>query len=216
MRSVTGPGLSADRVKLIAHTKGFMPADEGEALFRVGCAVNVPGPYFEVGAYCGRSAIYLGAAAEQRGTVLYSLDHHHGSEENQSGWEHHDPEVVDALTGRMDTLPFFRASIEAAQLEETVIAVVGHSVPVATHWHTPIALLFIDGGHGVEHARADYTHWVPKITSGGLLAIHDVFPNPVDGGRPPYEDIYLPALASGNFVEEVSLDCGSLRVLKRT
>jgi MMP 1-O-methyltransferase len=213
---VAEPGLSVERAELIAHTKGFIPTDEGEALFQVGCLVSVPGPYLEVGAYCGRSAVYLGAAAEQRGTVLYSLDHHHGSEENQLGWEHHDAEVVDSRTGRMDTLPFFRRTIEAAKLEETVIAVVGHSVPVATHWQTPIALLFIDGGHGVAHARADFKHWVPKIASGGLLAIHDVFPNPADGGRPPYEDIYLPAIASGHFVEEDSLRCGSLRVLKRT
>jgi hypothetical protein len=45
-----------------------------------------------------------------------------------------------------------------------------------------------------------------------VLAIHDVFPDPADGGRPPYEDIYLPALASGRFTELSAT--GSLRVLR--
>jgi MMP 1-O-methyltransferase len=208
-------GLDATLRALIDRTKGFMPDDEGDALFRAACAVKVDGPFFEVGAYCGRSAIYLGVAAQERQTVLFSLDHHHGSEENQTGWEHHDPEVVNARTGRMDTLPFFRDSIEEAGLEDDVVAIVGHSVVVARHWDTPLALLFIDGGHGVEHARADYRLWTPKVRQGGFLVIHDVFPDPADGGRPPYEDIYLPALASTMFTEIHELNCGSLRVLQR-
>jgi MMP 1-O-methyltransferase len=207
--------LSNELRALIARTKGFMPEDEGDALFRVAQRVEVSGPFLEVGAYCGKSAIYLGAAAQQRGTVLYSLDHHRGSEENQAGWEHHDAEVVDPQTQRMDTLPFFRSTIANANLEQTVVALVGHSAPVATHWLTPLALLFIDGGHGVEHARADYMLWTPKVASQGFLVVHDVFPDPADGGRPPYEDIYLPALASGLFEEIASLGCGSLRVLQR-
>ena len=47
---------------------------------------------------------------------------------------------------------------------------------------------------------------------GGVLAIHDVFPDPADGGQAPYEHIYLPAVADG-FVEERQV--GSLRLLKR-
>ncbi len=46
------------------------------------------------------------------------------------------------------------------------------------------------------------------------MAIHDVFPDPADGGRPPYE-LYCAALASGEWVEEAGLGCGSLRVLRR-
>jgi hypothetical protein len=144
--------------------------------------------------------------------VLFAVDHHRGSEENQPGWEWHDPSLVDAAMGRIDTLPFFRATIAAAGLEDVVVGVVGESPVVASHWNTPLGFLFIDGGHGVEPARADYANWTPRVMPGGLLAIHDVFPDPADGGRPPYEDIYLPALASGRF-EEVSAT-GSLRVLR--
>ena len=113
----------------------------------------------------------------------------------------------------MDTLPTFRRTVHDAGLEDVVVAVVGPSPLVAAHWRTPLALCFIDGGHGVEPARADYAGWTPHVAPGGLLAIHDVFPDPADGGRPPYEDIYLPALASGRFTEVFA--CGSLRVLRR-
>ena len=196
--------------------KGFMPPEEGDALHTaaLAAAVAVPGaPFLEIGSYCGRSTIWLGAAARDSGTILFALDHHRGSEENQAGWEWHDSSLVDADIGRMDTLPTFRRTIFEAGLEDVVVAVVGSSPSVAAHWGTPLAFLFIDGGHGVEPARADYAGWTPHVAEHGLLAIHDVFPDPADGGRPPYEEIYRPALASGRF-EDVSAT-GSLRVLRR-
>ncbi|HMK10279.1 MAG TPA: class I SAM-dependent methyltransferase [Acidimicrobiales bacterium] len=207
------------RLRAIAEAaKGFMPVDEGLALHdaAVAAARALPGlPLLEVGTYCGKSAVYLGAACREVDppAVVFTVDHHHGSEENQSGWEHHDTSLVDPATGKLDTLPTFIRTIRAADLEGTVIGVVGVSPVVAAHWETPLAFLFIDGGHGVEPARADYESWTPKVAVGGTLAIHDVFPDPADGGRPPYEEIYCPALASGLF-EEMSAT-GSLRVLKR-
>jgi predicted O-methyltransferase YrrM len=193
--------------------RGFMPADEGLALHDAACVTPVAGPLLEVGGYCGKSAVYLGAAARSRGTVLFSIDHHRGSEENQPGWQWHEPDLVDPAVGRIDTLPFFRRTIHDAGLEGTVIAVVGDSTTVAACWSTPLALVFIDGGHGAEPAHRDYEGWAPHVRDGGYLAIHDVFPDPADGGRPPYE-IYGRALASGAFVEVRAV--GSLRVLQRT
>lgn len=191
-----------------------MPEDEGMALHDAGAlaAATGLGPLLEVGTYCGKSACYLGAAARDAGSVLFTVDHHRGSEENQSGWEHHDEEVVDPATGRMDTLPFFRRTIADAQLEGAVVAIVGDSPTVARAWKTPLAFLFIDGGHGHDPAFADYRGWTPHLASGGLLAIHDVFPDPADGGRPPYE-LYCDAIESGAF-EDVSAT-GSLRVLRK-
>ena len=193
-----------------------MPDDEGMALYRAALAAAqaVAGPILEVGTYCGKSAVYLGAAAEGAGTVAVSVDHHRGSEENQAGWEHHDPTVVDPGTGRMDTLPFARRTLEAAGLEGRVVLVVGESVTVAAVWDRPLAFLFIDGGHGEAVAWADYRAWAPKVAPGGTLAIHDVFPDPAGGGRPPYE-LYCDALASGRWVELPDAGCGSLRVLRR-
>jgi len=195
---------------------GFMPPDEGDALHRAAldAAAAVPGaPFVEIGSYCGRSTIWLGAAARDAGTVVFAVDHHRGSEENQPGWEWHDPTVVDARIGKMDTLPFFRATVHDAGLEDHVIAVVGRSPDVARYWTTPAALVFIDGGHGSEPARADFAGWTPHVAVGGALAIHDVFPDPADGGRPPYEDIFVPALAGGRF--RLTSATGSLRVLQR-
>jgi predicted O-methyltransferase YrrM len=209
------PGGAADWRAVARAVKGFMPDDEGLALHRIGrrAAATGLGPLLEVGTYCGKSAVYLGQAARLEGSVLVTVDHHHGSEENQAGWFHHDPEVVDPRTGRMDTLPWARRTLEDAGLEAHVILAVGESTTVAAAWPGPIALLFIDGGHGEAVAWADYRAWTPKVASGGFLAIHDVFPDPADGGRPPYE-LYLAALRDG-VEEDRAAGCGSLRVLRR-
>jgi predicted O-methyltransferase YrrM len=198
----------------LVGVKGFMPPDEGALLYRWALDQLPHGPALEVGTYAGKSAIYLGSAAAQVGGTVFTVDHHRGSEENQAGWEHHDPETVDPEFGRMDTLGMFRKNIARAGLEDWVVAVVGASQTVAQWWRTPLSLLFIDGGHGVEPARTDYRCWTPWVAPGGVLIIHDVFPDPADGGRPPYEDIYLPALESGLFDEVEAL--GSMRVLRRT
>lgn len=206
--------MRAELVALAGATKGFMPSDEGQALYEYALARAVHGPIVEIGTYCGKSAIYLGAAAAALGGTVFTVDHHRGSEENQAGWEHHDDSLVDSATGRMDTLATFRGTMQEAKLEGTVVAIVGDSPAVAKHWQTPISMLFIDGGHGVEPARQDFVSWAPWVVVGGLLAIHDVFPDPADGGRPPHEEIYLPALATGQY-EEIE-DVGSLRILRRT
>src|SRR6476659_6068773 len=167
-----------DLLALARAARGFMPDDEGEALHRLARERLPHGPALEVGTYCGKSAVYLGAAAREVGGVVFTVDHHHGSEENQAGWEWHDPELVDPTTGRMDTLPFFRRTMHTAGLDEHVVAIVGRNTTVARLWNTPLALLFIDGGHTEEHANNDYDGWAHHVMPGGVLAIHDVFPDP--------------------------------------
>jgi hypothetical protein len=198
---------------LAEATKGFMPTEEGAALHDAGVVGGANGPLLEVGAYCGKSTVWLGAAAREAGTVLFSVDHHRGSEENQAGWEFHDPTLVDPETGRMDTLPWWRRTMAAGGLEDVVIGVVGESAVVGGAWRTPLGLLFIDGGHGDDVVRADERAWVDHVAPGGLVAIHDVFPDPADGGRPPYE-LFCRLLDRG-FAEAEGLGAGSLRVLRR-
>ena len=203
-----------DKLRLAAEAaRGFMPTAEGLALYQTAADYAAAGPICEIGTYCGKSTIYLAAAAAEAGQVVVTVDHHHGSEEIQAGWEHHDPEVVDPRTGRMDTLPYFRATIEDAGLEKHVIAVLGTSADVSRIWRTPLGMLFIDGGHSEASVVTDYEGWAPWVTRGGALAFHDIFPDPADGGQAPYR-VYLRALASGAF-KEVSVT-GSLRVLERT
>src|SRR3954469_5348353 len=191
-------------------TKGFLPDDEAQALYDAARSMAPHGLLLEVGTYCGKSATWLGAAAQAAGGHVVTVDHHRGSEENQPGWEWHDAELVDPESGRMDTLPFFRRTVAAAGVEDVVTAIVGRSATVAALWSTPLALLFIDGGHAVEHCIADYAGWAHHVMPGGVLAIHDVFPDPAEGGRTPYEHIYLPAIRDG-FRE--ARHVGSLRVL---
>jgi len=206
-------GISPDLARAAELARGFMPAPEGLALYDTAAAYARRGPVAEIGTYCGKSTIYLAAAAREAGQKVITVDHHHGSEENQPGWEYHDTELVDPATGRLDTLPHFRSTLAATGLEEHVIAIVGRSADVAGLWRAPLGMLFIDGGHTDAAAQADYEGWAPWVTDGGSLAIHDVFPDPADGGQAPYR-IYLRALTSGAFTE-VRVE-GSLRVLERT
>jgi predicted O-methyltransferase YrrM len=204
--------MDARLLEIARAAKGFMPDDEGLALHDAGRAAAAVGPLVEIGSYCGKSAVYLGAAARTGGTVLFSVDHHRGSEENQVGWEHHDTGVVDPATGRMDTLPFFRRTIEQAGLEDAVVAVVGDSPAVAAHWRTPLGLVFVDGGHALDVVVADYEAWSPHVAPGGVLLFHDVFEDPKEGGQAPFE-VWKRAVASGEFIPVSTT--GSLRVLRR-
>jgi MMP 1-O-methyltransferase len=205
--------VDAELMRAAEAAKGFMPPAEGLALHDTAAAYAPAGPVLEIGTYCGKSTIYLAAAARDHGQVVVTVDHHRGSEEHQAGWEYHDTSLVDPGTGRIDTLPHFRAALAGTGLDDHVIAIVGRSAQVARLWRTPLGLVFVDGGHTDQAAQADYEGWVPWLAVGGALAIHDVFPDPADGGQAPYR-IYRRALDSGAF-KEVNV-AGSLRVLERT
>jgi predicted O-methyltransferase YrrM len=198
--------------RLVAdRTRGFLPAVEADALrAAAGEHLRAGGVAVEVGSYCGKSAVHLGHVADVVGARLVTIDHHRGSEEQQAGWEYHDTSLVGA-DGRMETLPFLRETLAAADLEHVVDVVVARSPDVAAWWGTPLDLVFVDGGHTDEHAQADYEGWAHHLRPGGALVIHDVFPDPADGGQAPYR-IYLRALADG-FAEVGHTD--SLRVLRR-
>jgi MMP 1-O-methyltransferase len=218
---MTRPGTTlsartAHLFELAESTTGFLPADEGFALYQAAAAHlgsrNGVGTAVEIGTYCGKSTLLLGAAAETADGVVYTVDHHGGSEEHQPGWEYHDTSLVDPVTGRFDTLPSFRHAVVGAELTERVVAMVGASRTVATVWRAPIDFLFIDGGHTDAAAQADFEGWAKWVRNGGALAIHDVFPDPNDGGQAPYR-IYRRAMDSTKFHEDSVT--GSLRILVR-
>jgi len=197
-------------------TKGFMPEAEGDALFAAACLAcdELPGlSMVEVGTYCGRSTVWLGAAAKSKKTVLFTVDHHSGSEENQQGWEWFDESLVDSHTHRLNTLPTLIQTMKQAQLGDVVVPIVAESQLASHQFASEIAFCFIDGGHGKVPTQIDYAGWAPKVAKSGYLAIHDVFIDPRDGGQAPHDFIYRPALDSGKFVEVLS--AGSLRVLQR-
>ena len=208
-RTVAAAAFPDHLARLVGATKGFMPADEGLALHAAACRYLGTGVAVEIGTYCGKSTVYLGHAATVTGGHVVTVDHHRGSEEHQVGWEYHDAALADA-GGRLDTLPELRRTLAAAALEGVVTPVVGRSADVARWWRHPISLLFIDGGHTETAARADLDGWAPWVRPGGALVIHDVFPDPADGGRAPYL-IYREALDARGFAEAAVT--GSLRVL---
>jgi MMP 1-O-methyltransferase len=205
--------MNSELMRAAEAAPGFMPPAEGLALFDAAARYAPVGPVLEIGSYCGKSTIYLAAAARAAGQLVVTVDHHRGSEEHQPGWEYHDPRLLDPATGRLDTLPRLRATLAAAGLEEDVVVIVGRSADVARLWATPLGLVFVDGGHTEQAAVTDYECWAPRVALGGALAIHDVFPDPADGGQAPYL-IYQRALSSGAF-SEVRVQ-GSLRLLERT
>ena len=204
------PPLSPDLARVAAVTTGFLPADEGAALHDAASAAPA-GTWLEVGTYCGKSTVHLGAAARSTGARLVTLDHHRGSEENQPGWEWHDASLVDPHTGRLETLPSLRHTLWDASLDDVVSVVVGTTQQVAAWWTTPLQLLFLDGNHTETVAQHDYAAFARHLVPGGTLLIHDVFERPEDGGRPPW-NVYQLALVEG--FADVSA-CGSLRVLQR-
>ena len=202
-------------MKLPSHlnsVKGFLDHDEGICLYNHALSSSKKGPILEIGSYCGKSTIYLAAAAKEYNCSVYSVDHHTGSEENQVGWEYHDIELFDEETGKINSFPAFMRNLRKANLLDTVIPIVSDSSLVSRDWKTPLSMVFIDGGHTMEAAFNDFNNWKDKIIKGGILAIHDVFPNPDDGGRPPFE-IYRKALSDNNFKEVEAVK--SLRILEK-
>lgn len=196
----------------IDSVKGFLAAGEGEALHRAALETAPIGPCLEIGSYCGKSTVYLGAACQARGGVLFAVDHHRGSEEHQPGEGYHDPALFDAQAGAMDSFRAFRRTLARAGLEDTVVPLVAPSWLAARAWTTPLGMVFIDGGHSHAAALTDYRGWAPHVAPGGLLAIHDIYPDPADGGQAPYE-IWKLALASGLFEESGRV--GSLGLARR-
>jgi len=182
--------------QLVASVKGFLDDEEGAALYRLALEASTRGACLEVGSYCGKSALYLGAGCRRHHGVLFTLDHHRGSEEQQPGQEYFDPEVFDPAAGEVNTLPLLRRTLALAGLEDTVVPLVCRSAVAARLWATPLSLVFIDGGHAYDTVLADYTLWSGHLIAGGYLLFHDIFVDPAKGGQAPRQ-VFQAALASG-------------------
>ncbi|MEM1403843.1 MAG: class I SAM-dependent methyltransferase [Pseudomonadota bacterium] len=195
----------------IDSVKGFLSREEGEALYRHAATLGSGLPAVEIGSYCGKSSVYLGLGCRKAGSSLFAVDHHRGSEEHQPGEFFHDPELVDSR-GRFSTLESFRDTIADAGLEDSVIPVLASSAQFAASWAGPIGMVFIDGGHSLDAALTDYRAWAGRLCPGGILAVHDVYPNSEDGGQAPIT-VFRMARDSGLFAVTECVD--SLRVLQR-
>ena len=204
---------SLDMPRAMDKVKGFFTSQEGRALYHAALKESRRGPCLELGSYCGKSTVYYAKACQHTNSVLFAVDHHRGSEENQPGQQYHDPTLYDAARGRMNSFPTFQDTLRLAKVEDVVVPVVAPSALVARAWQTPLAMIFLDAGHSEKAAFEDYHGWRGHLMPHGLLAIHDVYPNPEDGGRPPFM-VYTTALQNG-FTEEKELAVKSLRFLRK-
>ncbi len=176
--------------------KGFMADSEAIRLYNVALEASKIGPCLEIGSYCGKSAYFIGTACKVNKSILYSIDHHKGSEEQQPGEEYFDPELYDTELKRINTFKFFLNTLERARLMENVVPIIALSEVAGRMWSTPLAMLFIDGGHSFESAMRDYSIWSKHIIRGGFLVIHDIFMDPSQGGQAPRQ-VYEKAIESG-------------------
>lgn len=191
--------------------KGFLDEDEGLRLYNLARDHARLGPIVEIGSYCGKSSVYVGAGAQQSGGTLVCVDHHRGNEEQQRGEAYHDPDLYDPNAGLLDSLGVLRDTVREAGLENTVVLMVTRSATAAQLLRDGAGMVFIDGGHTLEAASSDYEAWHSKIVGGGILAIHDLFPDPSQGGQAPIT-IYRRAIASGLFEQlETTKTLGVLR-----
>lgn len=202
----------AELLKLAASVKGFMPDEEGRKLFEIALEAAAKGPCLEVGSFCGKSAVYIGAACRQKESTLFTIDHHRGSEEQQPGQLYFDPEIYDERSHCIDSLPLLRETLKRAGLEDTVVPMITTSKAASRNWATPLSLVFIDGGHSYESALTDYQCWASHILKGGYLVMHDIYSDPSQGGQAPYE-VYKLAVSSGDFT--VLPMSGSLGILRK-
>ena len=184
----------------IEKIKGFMPPHEGEVLIKWASKFSIKGVIMEIGTYCGKSSIYLSVGAKKNNQIVFTLDHHLGSEEHQINEEYFDKEIYDYSEKRVNTLPLLIQNINHFKIEN-IVPIISESTKASINWDTNLGILFIDGGHSFESANNDYLCWEPKIIKGGALIIHDIFENPSDGGQAPYE-IYQKALKNNYKVYE--------------
>lgn len=203
--------MGCDR-SLAKGVKGFLSDDEGARLYTLAAEATALGPCLEIGSYCGKSTLWLGEACREAGSVLFAVDHHRGSEEQQRGEAFFDPELWDAAEGKVDTFQEFRRAVDRAHLNDTVVPLVSKSTVAARFWSTPLSLVFIDGGHTYEAVYNDYACWSRHIVPGGYLLIHDIYDSIDEGGQAPHH-IYKMAVATGQY--EVLERVGSLGILKR-
>lgn len=197
---------------LAGTTKGFLQMEEGTRLFHLAKEASLLGPCLEIGSYCGKSTLFIGGGCKENDSILFSIDHHYGSEEQQPGEAYFDPDLLDPAMGRLNTFNYFRSTLSNGGLEDIVVPMVCPSHVASRAWSIPLAMVFIDGGHALETVLQDYRCWSGHIVSGGFLVFHDIYPDPADGGQAPYQ-VYQQALASGLF--QARAMTGSLGVLER-
>ena len=183
------------------NLKGFMPQHEGEALAKWAQRFSTMGPALEIGTFGGKSSLYIAAGSSMNEQLVFTIDHHKGSEEHQTGEEYFDPDIYDESLGRVNTVPLMQANFSQFEESKYIIPMITNANLLAPIWVIKLGFLFIDGSHTEISAQNDYANWKTKIVKGGALVIHDIFENPEEGGQAPFL-IYQKALEDGFHLHE--------------
>ena len=178
------------------NLKGFMPSHEGLALTKWAEEFSHYGPALEIGTFGAKSTLYIAAGSSILNQLVYTIDHHSGSEEHQLGEEYFDPEIYDEKLGRVNTVPLMQSNLQQFDESKWIVPILANANSVAPSWGIELGLLFIDGSHTEISAMNDYDNWRSKLHSKGALVIHDIYEKPEDGGQAPYL-IYQKALEEG-------------------
>jgi predicted O-methyltransferase YrrM len=148
------------------HGVASLQIDEAALLYRLARDVRT-GAVAEIGRFKGGSTVMF-ASALPEGGELWSYDLHVALRPDMSG-ELLDRELDDAL--------------RRLGVRDKVHLLVGDSRTIDPP-SAPLALLFIDGDHSYEGAKADFERWSAFVQPGGHVLFHDA----VDTGG--YGNVY--------------------------
>ena len=70
------------------------------------------GPALEIGTFGAKSTLYIAAGSSTHNQLVFTIDHHSGSEEHQLGQEYFDPEIYDEKLGRVNTVPLMQSNLQ--------------------------------------------------------------------------------------------------------
>ena len=176
--------------------KGFLSDKEAKKLQELFLNVHHLGAVLEIGTYCGKSTLNFAHVAKKINGLVYTVDHHIGSEEHQLGEEYFDQENFDETLNRVNTIPLLQKNLEEVKEITNIIPIIGDANTISQSWQTRLGMLFIDGSHSFESANNDYENWKHLIEKHGALAFHDIYEDPSKGGQAPYK-VFQKAIDDG-------------------
>ncbi len=143
---------------------GFLTERDARFLTLVAACAPARGLILEIGSFKGKSTVGLASIAARYGLgPVVTVDPHTA------------PSITDPdLGGEESSWDGFLATLRAGGLEHAVEAHRTHSRDLARGWSRPIRLLWIDGDHTYGGTKQDIDLFLPHLSDGAIVALHDV------------------------------------------
>jgi predicted O-methyltransferase YrrM len=155
-------------VQLARSVPGWFREAEIRLLYRTVRDLRVPGDIVEIGSWKGRTTVVMGRALADSSSAtrrIHAVDPHTGSEEHR-----------EAIAREGSTLGAFRRNLRKAGVAAFVdehVTTSGEAAGTLEAAGVRLALLFVDGAHDEASVRRDLRAFLPRLTPGGLVALHD-------------------------------------------